>query len=83
MDIKPNLVLALNPDNPYGEPSGKPVLVTGIKQRKGYAVPWILSGRHAFKPPDFSTILRLASDTDKPDSEGCACNVCVCGFAEA
>jgi hypothetical protein len=59
--IRPGMVLKLKLEvfESSAHADGSPlesdlVTVTKIKPRPGYSVPWILSGRDAFKPSDFA-----------------------------
>ena len=55
-DIYPGLILRLKPSRreAYGrEDTCAAYLVTGIKERPGYKVPYIQCGSHYFKPQDF------------------------------
>lgn len=44
--------LKLKVDNPYGLPP-LTVFVTELRYRKGYKVPFVMSGPEAYKPRDF------------------------------
>ena len=50
------------------------IIVTAIQPRKGYRVPWIVSGTAYFKPSDFSHRLCIVSELPPlPDTELTPC----------
>jgi len=59
-DIKPGLILSLKKERreDYGvENTCAAYLVTAIKERKGYKVPYIQCGQLYFKPTDFDRVV--------------------------
>jgi len=58
-DIHPGLILRVKKERreAYGSDTSAQYLVTALKQRDGYSVPWIMCGSLVFKASDFDKIV--------------------------